>query len=1211
MRFKFLNKYYLFVSAVVVTVIFAWYYFETVSTSYQPSVDSFRENFKIQEEKLDKFLSFTADEIDEKEIHNQWLNHANGQEINIHIYRRDSLIYWNTNQVPIIRFADIHFPADGLLNLQNGWYFAKTKKVGNYFVCASFLVKHDYAYENKHLINSFSDFLSLSFQATIGIDKNEGYTVKSRDGNYVCSLIINEEQPIEPKESILLFLLLFGTIVLWLLAVASAQKIVKHKWSWTIPVSIIVLRVLSIQFFWFDFLIETEGFDPSLYGVNQWFPNFFEYLINSTVLVYLLFEIRQWIPKIKYGFFAKVFAITLAIVSILLWPLIVFFTQGLIEDSSIPLVIDQLFSLNIYSVLAITSVGVLFYAYFHYLRVILEFCKKQSILGSQLAVICFAVSCVYFLYEINYGYQLFFAAVFPMFFYGIGMYTVYRNKATHRLGTGLILLFGFSLVISLTIGEFGRRKEKGEKELYANQLATEKDIVTEVEYSKIVERLKEDKFLKRFVESPSFKMNSDLQENLERRFFNGFWEEYEMEFSIYDEEHLPLIDKRNYTTEDYNGLQNIIDSSGVSSEIDSNIYFISDYREQFSYVIRQELLGNDSTKAVLFCTLKSKKIPEEIGFPRLLISGQANVFESLEMYSIAKYHGSHLVTKYGEFNYPSSYLKMVPDETMESGFFNHDEFNHYILSKPSGDIIVLSSKIPTSLDILTSFSYLFSFYGLLLLPLLFRGKATTAGRRTLNLAMKIQIVLISLVFLSLLAFGWGSGVFVSNQYNHYTNDVIREKLNSVETEVGAKLGDYDELSITENGNFAQFYLQKFSRVFFTDINLYDANGYLLATSRPKVFNQGLISEQMDPEAYQNMKYGQKSEYVHYENIGRLNYSSAYQPFYNNEGKRLAFINLQHFGQQSEFENQIQKFLVAIINVFILLLAVSIILAILISNWLTAPLRLLQESFAAVRFGTHNEPISYNKEDEIGSLVKDYNQKLEELEFAAQQLARSERESAWREMAKQVAHEIKNPLTPMKLSVQQLQRTYNPDDPKSGDKLQKVANSIVEQIDALTKIANEFSSFAKMPIPSEERLELISLVKRVKEVFTVDSGPKITVRSDEYEIFIKADRDQIIRVFNNLIKNATQAIPQDYQGKITIDLKMESSAVLVTITDNGVGIEKSKLGKIFVPYFTTKSNGTGLGLAMVKQIVENHHGSIDFDTIEGKGTTFFIKLPLTL
>ena len=277
-------------------------------------------------------------------------------------------------------------------------------------------------------------------------------------------------------------------------------------------------------------------------------------------------------------------------------------------------------------------------------------------------------------------------------------------------------------------------------------------------------------------------------------------------------------------------------------------------------------------------------------------------------------------------------------------------------------------------------------------------------------------------------------------------------------------------------------LQKFARVFFTDINMYDKDGYLLATSRPKVFNIGLLSEQMNPTAYKHIELLKQSEFVHHESIGELNFSSAYKPFYNSKGELTAYINLQHFGQQREFENQIQKFLVAIINVFILLLAISIILAIFISNWLTSPLRILQESFASVKFGKHNEQISYDREDEIGSLVKDYNQKLEELEFAAQQLARSERELAWREMAKQVAHEIKNPLTPMKLSVQQLLRVYDPEDPKSGDKLKKVANSIVEQIDALTKIANEFSTFAKMPNPSEERVELMSLITGVKEVF---------------------------------------------------------------------------------------------------------------------------------
>ena len=270
---------------------------------------------------------------------------------------------------------------------------------------------------------------------------------------------------------------------------------------------------------------------------------------------------------------------------------------------------------------------------------------------------------------------------------------------------------------------------------------------------------------------------------------------------------------------------------------------------------------------------------------------------------------------------------------------------------------------------------------------------------------------------------------------------------------------------------------------------------------------------------------------------------------------------------------------------------------------------LQENFSNVEFGKQNQQILYDKEDEIGSLVKDYNRKLEELEFTAQQLAKSEREMAWREMAKQVAHEIKNPLTPMKLSVQQLLRTFDPNDPKSEEKLKKVANSIVEQIDALTKIANEFSNFAKMPNPSEEKVDLVALANGVVEVFTTSDSIEINLEANKEQIFLLADKDQFVRVFNNLIKNAIQAIPQGEKGLIKISLEAKSGEVKVAVSDNGIGIEESKQGKIFVPYFTTKSTGTGLGLAMVKQIIENHKGSIDFESEVGRGTTFTFVLPI--
>ena len=1207
------RKYYILIAAVVCTIAFGIYFFNVYSNgNSSKAFSSFEQDFHKKQAQLDSELDFFNKTIEYKPIDDVWRELDRYTTMNFHVYRSDSLIYWNTNQLPIIRFAEIHFPSNGILHLQNGWYCAKTIEIGDYLVCGSFLIKQDYSYENSELINAFSSDFELPFAASLSVEEDKGYQVKMRDNSFAFSIIPNEIQSITRWESVLLFMLLVGSIACWLLLLTKISNRFKPIIRSIIPIGVLALRYLSLKMGWFSFMEGTEVFDPSLYGTSEWFPNFVEYAINVSIFIYLMSELRRLLSLLKPGLLGKIIAASFFIGSILWWELLVHLLKGLIEDSSIPLIIDQLFELNIYSMIAMSIIGFFIYAYFLLVRDAIIRCKEVGWTAVQMAMITFFGACLFLFYEISEGNDLSFNGLFPGVLYGLIVYLIYRFGGIKQLGAGLMLLLLFSLITAANIADFNLKRERSERELYANQLATEKNIVTEAEYLQLASQIKEDNFLQRFIGSPQTMSVSDFQEGMERRLFNGFWERYEMSFSLFDTDQKPLIEYRKDPNELYTELQRIIDKSGVPSEIDPNIYFISDYSGQYSYIIRQPLTSKDTTaSAVLFCTLKSKKIPEEIGFPRLLISEQTSVLESLEAYSIAKYHDGRLVTKYGDFNYPSSHQAMVPASIGTKGFFDFDEFNHYALKKDGNDVVILSSKNFTTIDLVTSFSYLFSFFGFLLLPLLLRFNSGQTTRKTFSLAMKIQLVLISLVFLSLFAFGWGSGVFVSNQYNQYTDDVIREKLNSLQTEVRAKLGDFEELSIYENGNYMQYILQKFAKVFFTDINLYDNDGYLLATSRPKVFNVGLLSEQMNPIAYKQMKFNLKSEFVHDENIGKLDYSSAYLPFYNNNGDRLGFINLQHFGQQREFENQIQKFMVAIINVFILLLAISIVLAIFISAWLTSPLRILQESFASVKFGKYNEQISYDREDEIGALVKDYNQKLLELEFAAQQLAKNERESAWREMAKQVAHEIKNPLTPMKLSVQQLLRVYDPEDPKSGEKLKKVANSMIEQIDALTNIANEFSSFAKMPNPHEARLDLVSLVRGVAEVFKIAGKIELTISAEPEAIYVLADKDQFVRVFNNLIKNATQAIPKDRTGKISIELLQKEGKGYIRITDNGVGIDPSKVGKIFVPYFTTKSTGTGLGLAMVRQIIENHQGTIDFDTELDVGTTFEIVMPVTV
>lgn len=1204
---KFIRKYHLFIYALLALVLFAGYYSSVVNRDYQSLVASHTRSFHQLQVELESTLRFNAEDIEERGVSEKWENLKGSKDVNIHIYRNDSLKYWNTNQLPIIRFAEIHFPAEGVLHLQNGWYYAKIKEIDDYLICASFLIKQDFSYQNRDLVNNFNERLALPFDASVGIGEDHGISVHGKNKDYLYSLIPNDIQGISYLNSILLFLLLLSVIVLFLIALSRFALIGKK--AVLIPIAILLFRVASLYFNWFSIMDGTLSYDPALYGTNEWLPNFFEYSLNVILIIYFLSVVKSYLPSFKVNKINQALSVGLFIGALFFWSLILYFTQSLIENSSISLVVNKLFELNFYSIFAITSIGVLFYAFFKFLVGVVNFSKTQGVKATQLAVIAFIAGCIYFFYEVQFNNQILLEAIFPLIFYGLAIYIVYKDENLKQLGTGLILLFVFSGVLSVSISKLNSRKEKIERAFYANQLATEKDINTEVEYKLISEKLQKDNFIKKLIDSKFEISGSSFQENIERRFFSGYWERYEMKFSLFTDEFVPLVYKRTTSKENYFELQAIVQYSGTPSKVDSSIFFINNYKGQYSYIIRQEIVSNSGEKGILFCTLKSKKIPEQIGFPRLLISSKANVMESLENYSIGKFHSDRLITKYGDFNYPSFYPIMLPEKFKGKGFFDYGEYNHYFLKKSDNNVVVLSVKNEKWIDTITAFSYLFSFYGLLLLPLILRINTNKSYRKAFSLALKIQLVLISLVFLSLLAFGWGSGVFVSSQYKQYTNDVISEKLNSVETEVRAKLGDYSSLSIDENGDYMQYILQKFSKVFFTDINLYSNDGYLLATSRPKVFNVGLISEQMNPQAYKKLQFEQKSEFVQREDIGGLTYSSAYQPFYNKKGEQLAFINLQHFGQQREFENQIQKFLVAIINVFILLLAISMILAIFVSSWLTAPLRILQESFSNVDFGKLNERISYDKEDEIGALVKDYNHKLDELEFTAQQLAKSERESAWREMAKQVAHEIKNPLTPMKLSVQQLLRVYNPEDPKSEEKLKKVANSIVEQIDALTKIANEFSNFAKMPNPSEEQLDLLKIVKGVKEFFTVDGHIKIYISSEQENIFVKADKDQMIRVFNNLLKNAMQAIPAEKEGVIDVLFEIKSHQVIISVKDNGVGIDASKINKIFVPYFTTKSTGTGLGLAMVKQIIENHNGSISFATEETKGTVFKITLPL--
>jgi signal transduction histidine kinase len=466
-----------------------------------------------------------------------------------------------------------------------------------------------------------------------------------------------------------------------------------------------------------------------------------------------------------------------------------------------------------------------------------------------------------------------------------------------------------------------------------------------------------------------------------------------------------------------------------------------------------------------------------------------------------------------------------------------------------------------------------------------------------------------ILFISLFFVGGGTIMYTYNQYEKGQIDILSEKLQSVLVEIEHKLSQYQDINEVSS-DYVNSLLVKFSNVFYSDINLYDVQGNLVGTSRKEIFDRNLTGKKINAEAYRELVLNKKARIVHKESIGKMEYYSAYIPFLNAENELLAYLNLPYFSKEIVLRKELLRVVVGVINIYAFLLVLSIIVAVYISNRLTEPLRMVQQRIKNVDLSKKNERIDYQGQDEIGELVVEYNRMLDELDKSAKMLAKSERESAWREMARQIAHEIKNPLTPMKLSIQLLNKSWQNKDEDFEQRFQRSTQTLIEQIDSLSSIATAFSQFARMPIARSEKVNLIERINRSAELFKECSYATLDMHlPEDEEVFVRADNERMLQVFNNLVKNAIQAIPKDKNGKVIINLTQSDANVVVEINDNGVGVKPEMKDQLFQPNFTTKSSGTGLGLAIVKNIIEEFGGAIWFKSELGKGSSFFVSMPV--
>ena len=482
-----------------------------------------------------------------------------------------------------------------------------------------------------------------------------------------------------------------------------------------------------------------------------------------------------------------------------------------------------------------------------------------------------------------------------------------------------------------------------------------------------------------------------------------------------------------------------------------------------------------------------------------------------------------------------------------------------------------------------------------------------------SLRSKIFISMIGLVFLASIMIL----VITVLQYKEEAEDYHKKRLLRKETAVKVHINSILENTSFEvktdklkyifksNGSMRGLSsISELSRIHKMPINIYDLKGNLIVSSLWKLRHKNDSLQHLPKKIIKLIDQSPDKRYVIKHESKNGEYQSSYSYIYDRRFKPIAILNLPYLADSTFYKKELWEFLKNLGTIYFLMLLLAIVISYFLSRYITKSLNTVNNVLKKISFSKENQKIIIkNPNEEINQLIETYNSMVDKLEESAKKLAQTEREQAWRNMARQVAHEIKNPLTPMRLSIQSFQMTFDQNDPNIKQKFDEFAHMLIEQIDLMSKIASAFSDFAKMP---QANLQENNLVTTIENALKLYDPEQVRFVSSDDEILFNFDKNQIQRVIANLVKNALQAVPDDRAPEVLVSVRQTEAKIYITVTDNGSGIDPQHQSRIFEPKFTTKSSGMGLGLSMVKKIVENHNGKIYFNSDKDMGTTFIIE-----
>lgn len=1159
-----------------------------------------------------------------------------GQDFYLFFYQGDWETFWTTDQISF--GAEITQLPEGVSfrKLQSGYYEIIRKHLagnpqGRNFVLGFIPVKEEYYFTNPYLPNRYYQLPRISNQYVIN-QQGQGLPIYSANGNPLFSIqyIPTPGGNAPGWLSGILFALAVVCVLVFvnLFAVFLGER--KGRW-WGflfLCVFILVIRYLSYVFpFPFSYS-HYQLFDATIYASNLILRSLGDLLIDVALAAWIILYARSQLedhlqlPQMSQGQrYGGMFLLGMGAYYACL--LVAEIIRGLVINSKISFDVTDFFSLNIYSIVGFCILGLLACCFFFLSQIINRLLDQLSEYQNNLKYTIFGITGIIWLIlqmlqtTQDYTVGLMIWAIF--YFY---MLDVSRHKLGKDLNLAQVVIWLVLITASVTalLVHYNTQREMAARQQLAIKLSKQKDPTLEFNLGMLDSAIVRDSQVIGYYRSPRPDAGQFLLRHLLNVYFGNLKNRYDLSFYLYDNAG-SIVGSRD-TVDRKAVIDRMLRYNSEPTGVNNLFYHEVTFTE-FSYISRLQVIDpvRDSTLGYLYYQLTPKTIKQETLYPKLLMRSEDNQFErQLNKYSYAVY--DHLRLVYNRNDYPFALHLSMKSVPLNDFGYSTDGSYSLLWYKPTQDkLVVVARHGRMVIEAITLFAYMFCiFLVLLLLFRLFRFLVKARMRpqvlrNIFNLTMRTRVhaIIIFIVVFVFIILGVSTISFFIRRYDSQHREELGNGMKIL-------LGSVEEVfqrGDTSTGPFAQptFPLslrnevQAIADSHGVDINIYDLDGNLRVSTQNLIYENGLLSSKIDPNAYYKLYYLHQVQVIQKEQVGNLSFLSSYSSIRNRQGQTIAFLNQPYFASQVDLKQEISNFLVTLINLNAFIFLLSGLLALLLTNSITRSFTLIREKLRQVNLSGANEEIAWNREDEIGELVAEYNKMVQKLEVSAVALAKSEREGAWREMARQVAHEIKNPLTPMKLSLQHLQRAIDQDSPRAHQLAKDVAGTLIEQIEHLAQIASDFSAFANITYANYEKVLLNEVLHSVTSLHNGYERVDVLYDRPREPLFIYADKTQMNRLFTNLVQNAMQAIPAGREGVVHIRTFQEDGTVTVQVEDNGTGIPEEARPRIFTPNFTTKSSGTGLGLAMCKNIMEQIHGKIWFETQEDQGTSFFVQFPL--